>query len=145
MKRLDNIKFLRYYRVAIKNTLMNHPELSKSDLEYLFYLESFEYFTRQQIKDGTLMCRWDIKRDQRLIRDGWLKKTDYQPNTKRGEHHKYTVTKKCKIVIGKIYKQLLGIEKITENPYINEMFKSKTTINKGYQELIRLMNRDKER
>ncbi len=127
------------------NALRNNPDLGRADLEYLMYLDAFLWFTRKQIQEGKLACRWDIKRDQRLIREGWIKKTNYVPNTRLGEHNKYTITGKASRLINKMYKQLKGEEKISESPYSNAMFKNIKKIDKHYQEAIRLFNRDRER
>ena len=143
--RLDNTKFLKYIGLVRKNALNNNPTLRTSDLDYLCYLDSFEWFTTKQVREGNLAVRWDIKRWQRLQKDEWIKKTNYKPNTRLGEHNKYTLTTKAKLLVRRMEKQLLGLEKIPESPYTNQTFKQKTKANQRYAEAIKLFNRDKAR
>ena len=143
--RLENTKFLKYVGLVFRNAVYNEDTLNPSDLDYLCYLDAFEWFTTKQLKEGLLACRWDIKRFQRLQRDGWIKKTDYKPNTRIGEHNKYTLTTRGKLLVRKLEKQLLGLEKISESPYSNKIFKDKRKIDKHYAEAIKLFNRDKSR
>ena len=143
--RLENTKFLKYIGLVRKNALNNHPDLGPSDLDYLCYLDSFGWFTTKQVREGMLAVRWDIKRWQRLQRDGWIKKTDYKPNTRMGEHNKYTLTTKAKHLVRRLERQLLGLEEISESPYSNQTFKQKRKSNQRYAEAIKAFNRDKTR
>ena len=143
--RLENTKFLKYIGLVLKNALINEDTLNPSDIHYLCYLDSFEWFTTKQIREGNLAVRWDIKRWQRMQRDGWIKKTDYKPNTRLGEHNKYTLTTKGKHFVRRLERQLLGLEEISESPYTNQTFKQKRKSTTRYAEAIKAFNRDKTR
>lgn len=137
--------FMKYWAIVETNALQNNPTLKQADLKLLLYLESYEYYTSKAIKIGKLMIPRDVKRHQRLKREGWIKLVPGKYNHRAGEHDKLTLTTKARLLVTRIYKQLIGEESIPENPYSNEIFKKKRKVDDGYIEMIKIFNRDKER
>jgi|TARA_R100001244_G_scaffold125952_1_gene96215 DNA-binding PadR family transcriptional regulator len=149
MDRLDfrergelKVDFLKYYRLISRWATKNN-NLNVADLELLFYLDPIIYFTIDDFKDGTLFYSWDKDRFYRLQRDGWIDKTHFGGG-RRGDHNKYKVTQKGKLLINKIYRILIGEEDLPSSAKRNTIMKRKTYIDKVYSQAIKKFNKQKK-
>ena len=137
------VDFLKYYRL-VSRWACKTRSLNVADLELLFYLDPIKYFTIQDFKNGTLFYSWEPKRFYRLQEDGWIVKT-YNGKGRRGDHNKYVVSHKGKILINRIYKILIGEEDLPESARRNKIMKGDKYIDKVYRQAIKKFNRDKNR
>jgi len=148
MDRLDfvergeiKVDFLKYYRLVSRWATKNN-DLNVADLELLFYLDPIIYFTIEDFKNGTLFYSWDKERFYRLQRDGWLEKV-HKGVGRRGDHNKYKVSQRGKLLINKIYRILVGEEDIPSSARRNTVMKRKTYIDKVYSQAIKKFNKQK--
>ena len=136
------VDFLKNYRLvsrwATKNNNLNVP-----DLELLFYLDPIHYFTIDDFKTGTLFYSWDKERFYRLQQDGWIDKTHFGRG-RRGDHNKYKISQKGKLLINKIYRILVGQEDLPSSAKRNSIMKRKTYIDKVYSQAIKKFNKQKK-
>ena len=135
------VDFLKYYRLVSRWATKNN-DLNVADLELLFYLDPILYFTIEDFKDGTLLYSWDKERFYRLQRDGWIEKI-HKGIGRRGDHNKYKVSQKGKLLINKIYRILIGEEDIPSSAKRNSIMKRKTYIDKVYSQAIKKFNNQK--
>mgnify|MGYP003113403289 FL=1 len=149
MKRSDfvergelKVDFLKYYRLISRWATKNN-NLNVADLEFLFYLDPIMYFTIDDFKTGTLFYSWDKERFYRLQRDGWINKTHFGGG-RRGDHNKYKVSQKGKLLINKIYRILIGEEDLPSSAKRNSIMKRKTYIDKVYSQAIKKFNKQKK-
>jgi len=135
------VDFLKYYRLVSRWAAKNN-DLNIADLELLFYLDPILYFTINDFKDGTLFYSWDKERFYRLQREGWIDKT-HKGVGRRGDHNKYKVSQKGKLLINKIYRILIDKEDIPSSARRNTIMKRKTYIDKVYSQAIKKFNKQK--
>tara|TARA_R110002020_G_scaffold704_1_gene3482 strand:- start:1115 stop:1564 length:450 start_codon:yes stop_codon:yes gene_type:complete len=135
------VDFLKYYRLVSRWAARNN-DLNIADLELLFYLDPILYFTINDFKDGTLFYSWDKERFYRLQREGWIDKT-HKGVGRRGDHNKYKVSQKGKLLINKIYRILIDKEEIPSSARRNTIMKRKTYIDKVYSQAIKKFNKQK--
>tara|TARA_B100000287_G_scaffold9409_1_gene9409 strand:- start:392 stop:841 length:450 start_codon:yes stop_codon:yes gene_type:complete len=135
------VDFLKYYRLVSRWATKNN-NLNVADLELLFYLDPIFYFTIEDFKDGTLFYSWDKERFYRLQRDGWIEKI-HKGIGRRGDHNKYKVSQKGKLLINKIYRILIGEEDIPSSAKRNSIMKRKSYIDKVYSQAIKKFNNQK--
>ena len=135
------VDFLKNYRLVSRWATKNN-NLNVADLELLFYLDPILYFTIEDFKDGTLFYSWDKERFYRLQRDGWIEKI-HKGIGRRGDHNKYKVSQKGKLLINKIYRILIGEEDIPSSAKRNSIMKRKTYIDKVYSQAIKKFNNQK--
>jgi len=135
------VDFLKYYRLVSRWAAKNN-NLNVADLELLFYLDPILYFTINDFKDGTLFYSWDKERFYRLQREGWIDKT-HKGVGRRGDHNKYKVSQKGKLLINKIYRILIDKEEIPSSARRNTIMKRKTYIDKVYSQAIKKFNKQK--
>ena len=136
------VDFLKYYRLVSRWATKNN-DLSVADLELLFYLDPIVYFTIDDFKIGTLFYTWDKERFYRLQREGWIDKM-HSGGGRRGDHNKYKVSQKGKLLINKIYRILIGEEKLPSSARRNKIMKRETYINKVYSQAIKEFNKQKK-
>lgn len=91
--------------------MKSEHNLTSADYELLLYLNPLRFFVRQDFEDGTLLCNWERKRFERLLREGWIKCT-YKGIRRHGERNKYVVSPTGKKMIRKVYRILVGLDDI---------------------------------
>ena len=133
------VDFLKYYRLVSRWACTNY-DLGVADLELLFYLDPIKYFTIEDFKEGTLYYSWDKERFYRLQRNGWIEKI-HKGVGRRGDHNKYKVSQKGKLLITKIYRILIGKEDIPSSARRNKVMQRKTYIDKVYSQAIKKFNK----
>ena len=136
------VDFLKYYRLVSRWAVKNN-NLNIADLELLFYLDPILYFTIDDFKDGTLFYSWDKDRFYRLQREGWIDKI-HKGIGRRGDHNKYKVSQKGKLLINKIYRILIDEEDLPSSAKRNSIMKRKTYIDKVYSQAIKEFNKQKK-
>ena len=133
------VDFLKYYRL-VSRWACKENNISISDLELLFYLDPIKYFTIQDFKDGTFYYNWDKMRFYRLQSQEWLTKV-HKGNGRLGDHNKYTVSSKGQRLIARIYRILIGKEKLPESARRNTIMKREKYIDKVYAQAISKFNK----
>ena len=133
------VDFLKYYRL-VSRWACKENNISISDLELLFYLDPIKYFTIQDFKDGTFYYNWDKMRFYRLQSQEWLTKV-HKGNGRLGDHNKYTVSSKGQRLIARIYRILIGKEKLPESARRSKIMRKKTYIDKVYAQAINKFNK----
>ena len=135
------VDFLKYYRLVSRWAVKTN-DLNIADLELLFYLDPIIYFTIEDFKTGTLFYTWDKERFYRLQKQGWINKS-HSGGGRRGDHNKYKVSQKGKLLINRIYKILINEEELPTSAKRNKIMKRETYIDKVYSEAIKKFNKQK--
>ena len=148
MKRLEardikDMNLLKHYRVIRKWACRNNG-LNDADLELLIYFDCMEYFTKHDFKIGTYAYSWDNRRWNRLLKEGWIVVWRKRNRTTQ-KYHIYKVSFKCKQLISRMYRIMLGEEDIPTSEKRNSIMKGKTYTDKVLQTAINNVNKDKSR
>jgi len=92
---LKELNLLKHYRI-IRKWACKTNELNDADLELLIYLDAIDMFTKDDFKKGTYSFSWDNRRWNR--------------NHTTQKYHIYKVSFKCKQLISRMYRIMLGEE-----------------------------------
>jgi hypothetical protein len=141
-KDLREIKLLKYYRLVRKWACKTY-ELNDADLELLIYLDCKNFFTRNDFINGVYTYSWDKHRWDRLRKNGWID-VFKKRNRTTSKYSVYKVSTKCKHLISRIYRILLGEEDLPTYS-ANKFYKNKTYTDKVYNKAIDDMIKDNER
>ena len=109
---LKEIGLLKHYRIIRKWACKNN-NLNDADLELLIYLDSIEHFNKDDFKRGTYSYSWDNRRWNRLLKQGWIVVWRERNRTTQ-KYHIYKVSIKCKQLISRMYRIMLGEEDIVK-------------------------------
>ena len=134
---LKDLKLLKHYRI-IRKWACRMCDLKDADLELLIYLDAIEFFTKDDFKKGTYSYSWDNRRWNRLLKQGWIVVWRERNRTTQ-KYHIYKVSYKCKQLISRMYRIMLGEEDIPNN------LKQNTYSNKVLSFSINNLNKDKQR
>jgi|TARA_B110001452_G_scaffold60438_1_gene47143 hypothetical protein len=148
MKRLEardikDMNLLKHYRV-IRRWACRNNGLNDADLELLIYFDCMEYFTKHDFKIGTYAYSWDNRRWNRLLKEGWIVVWRTRNRTTQ-KYNIYKVSFKCKQLISKMYRIMLGEEDIPSSEKRNSIMRGKTYTDKVLQTAIHNVNKDKNR
>ena len=110
---LREFKILKHYRI-IRKWACKTCDLNDADLELLIYLEAIEHFTKDDFKKGTYSYSWDNRRWNRLLKQGWITVWRKRNRTTQ-KYHIYKVSTKCKQLISRMYRIMLGEEEMPLN------------------------------
>tara|TARA_B110000114_G_scaffold94578_1_gene99744 strand:+ start:655 stop:1101 length:447 start_codon:yes stop_codon:yes gene_type:complete len=148
MKRLEardikDMNLLKHYRVIRKWACRNNG-LNDADLELLVYFDCMEFFTKHDFKIGTYAYSWDNRRWNRLLKEGWIVVWRTRNRTTQ-KYNIYKVSFKCKQLISKMYRIMLGEEDIPSSEKRNSIMRGKTYTDKVLQTAIHNVNKDKNR
>jgi hypothetical protein len=148
MKRLEardikDMNLLKHYRVIRKWACRNNG-LNDADLELLIYFDCMEFFTKHDFKIGTYAYSWDNRRWNRLLKEGWIVVWRTRNRTTQ-KYNIYKVSFKCKQLISKMYRIMLGEEDIPFSAKRNSIMRGKTYTDKVLQTAIYNVNKDKNR
>jgi hypothetical protein len=110
--------------------------INSSDLDIILFLYSEKYFTYNKYQEINTICKWDKKRFDLLITNGWvelfIKKID--------NRSLYKLTTKSVKMCTSIYRKLHG-EEIPTHPNSNPMFARNVSFSdKIYRNMIKQMN-----
>ena len=139
---LKELNLLKHYRIIRKWACKNN-NLNDADLELLIYLEALDFFTKQDFKTGTYSYSWDNRRWNRLLKEKWIVVWRERNRTTQ-KYNIYKVSIKCKQLISRMYRIMLGEEDIpiTKN---NKIFNKDSYSNKVLTTSILNVNKDKQR
>lgn len=148
MRRLDakdikDLGLLKHYRI-IRRWACRNNDLTDADLELLIYFDCLEFFTKQDFKTGTYTYSWDKMRWDRLLKQGWIVVWRERNHTTQ-KYHIYKVSFKCKQLISRMYRIMLGEEDIPMTERSNVIMKGKQYRDTVMQSAINNVNKDKTR
>jgi len=98
---LKELNLLKHYRI-IRKWACKTCNLNDADLELLIYLDALDLFTKQDFKTGTYSYSWD---------NGWIVVWRKRNRTTQ-KYHIYKVSFKCKQLISRMYRIMLGEEEM---------------------------------
>ena len=99
---------------------------------------------REDFKIGTYSYSWDNRRWNRLLKQGWII-VWRQHNRTTQKYNIYKVSFKCKQLISRMYRIMLGTEDIPTSAHRNKIMKGKTYMDKVMITSINNVNKDKNR
>ena len=134
---VKNLNLLKHYRI-IRKWACKTCDLKDADLELLIYLDAINFFTKDDFVKGTYSYSWDNRRWNRLLKQGWIVVWRERNRTTQ-KYHIYKVSYKCKQLISRMYRIMLGEEDIPNK------LKQNTYSNKVLSFSINNLNRDKNR
>ncbi len=111
---LKDLQILKHYRIIRKWACKNNG-LTDADLEVLIYLDCMDLFTKHDFEQGVYSYSWDNRRWNRLISNGWIVVWRHRNRTTQ-KYNIYKVSFKCKQLIMRMYKIMLGEENIPTSP-----------------------------
>ena len=133
---LKEIGLLKHYRIIRKWACKSYG-LQEADLELLIYLDAIDFFTKNDFKKGTYSYSWDNRRWNRLLKQGWIIVWRERNRTTQ-KYNIYKVSIKCKQLISRMYRIMLGEEEMPTKKIKNNSYINKVTI-----KAINYANRDK--
>ena len=147
MKRLEardikDMNLLKHYRIIRKWAIKNN-NLNDADLELLIYFDCMEYFKKYDFMEGTYSYSWDNRRWHRLLKEGWIVVWRKRNHTTQ-KYHIYKVSFKCKQLISRMYRMMLGEEDMPISSR-NSIMKGKSYTDKVLKKAIEIVNKDKDR
>ena len=128
--------YLKYWRV-IRQYIKVKYGLTQSDLDVLLFLNTEGYFSKDKFDEFDSILSWDVKRFDRLLRDGWIEVFRKHSGRNKGL---YQMSYKGKAVVKSIYKKLNGEEmptSVSQNPIF---LKNVSYMDKRYRKAIENMN-----
>jgi hypothetical protein len=140
---IRDLNLLKHYRIIRKWACKNN-DLNDADLELLIYFDCMDLFTREDFKIGTYSYSWDNRRWNRLLKEGWILVWRKHNRTTQ-KYNIYKVSFKCKQLISRMYRIMLGTEDIPTSAARNKIMKGKTYIDKVMITSINNVNKDKNR
>ena len=141
-KDLREINLLKYYRL-VRRWACKTYKLTDADLELLVYLDCKKFFTRKDFEDGVYTYTWDKSRWERLRREGWID-VFKERNRTSSKYAVYKVSRKCGLLISRIYRILLAEEDLPTS-HRSTFYKNKTYTDKVFNKAIDDMINDKDR
>jgi len=132
----QNKDYLKYWRV-IRQYYKVKYNLTQSDLDVILFLNSEGYFSKDKFDEFDKILSWEVKRFDRLLRDGWI-----EVFRKRAGRFKalYTLSYKSKRIVTSIYKKLNGEEMPTSESANPIFLKNVSYMDKRYRDAIISMN-----
>ena len=142
-KDVRSSNLLKHYRIIRKWACKNY-NLNDADLELLIYFDCMDLFTREDFKIGTYSYSWDNRRWNRLLKEDWI--TVWRKHNRTTQKYNiYKVSFKCKQLISRMYRIMLGEEDIPTSLHRNKIMKGKTYMDKVMITYIEHVNKDKNR
>jgi hypothetical protein len=140
---LKDIGLLKHYRIIRKWACKNN-ELNDADLELLIYFDCMDHFTKHDFKMGTYSYSWDNRRWNRLLKNDWIVVWRNRNRTTQ-KYNIYKVSFKCKQLISRMYRIMLGEEDIPASERRNKIISGNSYTSKVLTQAIYNVNRDKTR
>lgn len=140
---IKRLNILKHYRIIRKWACRNN-DLNDADLELLIYLDCIDLFTKKDFEDGSYSYSWDNRRWNRLLKKGWIVVWRERNRTTQ-KYNIYKVSFKCKQLIQRVYRIMLGEEDIPTSERRNKIMKGKTYMDKVLITSINNVNKDKQR
>jgi hypothetical protein len=140
---IKELNLLKHYRIIRKWACKNN-DLNDADLELLIYLDSIGVFNIKDFKMGTYSYSWETRRWSRLVDSGWIVIWRKRNRTTQ-KHNMYQVSFKCKQLIHRIYRIMLGEEDLPISKRRNKLINGKSYTDKVLTKAIYNVNKDKNR
>ena len=140
---IRDLNLLKHYRLIRKWACRNN-NLNDADLELLIYFDCMDLFTKQDFKIGTYAYSWDNRRWNKMVKNNWIV-TWRQRNRTTQKYNIYKVSFKCKQLIARMYRIMLGEEDLPTSKRRNPIMKGKTYTDKVLITAIHNLNKDKTR
>lgn len=139
---IKQLGLLKHYRI-IRRWACRNNNLTDADLELLIYFDCMDFFTKQDYKIGTYAYSWNNRRWNDLLKEGWITVWRQRNHTTQ-KYNIYKVSFKCKQLISKMYRIMLGKEDIPTS-YRNSIMAGKTYSDTVMITAIENTNSDKTR
>ncbi len=136
---LKELNLLKHYRI-IRKWACKSCNLNDADLELLIYLDSLDLFNKDDFKKGTYSYSWDNRRWNRLLKQGWIKVWRKRNRTTQ-KYHIYKVSLKCKQLISRMYRIMLGEEDMP----LTKLQSNNSYMYKVTSQAVKYVNQDKKR
>ena len=133
---------MKHYRIIRKWACRNN-DLNDADLELLIYLDCMDMFRKKDFEDGAYSYSWDNRRWNRLLKQGWIVVWRHRNRTTQ-KYHIYKTSIRCKQLIKRIYRMMLGTEDIPTSES-NSIIRGNTYTDKVLKKAIYNVNKDKYR
>ena len=140
---IKKLNLLKHYRI-IRKWACKTSDIKEADLELLIYLDSIDLFTKDDFKKGTYSYSWDNRRWNKLLKQGWITVWRERNRTTQ-KYHIYKVSVKCKQLVSRMYRIMLGEEDIPTNKKTNKIMKGESYMDKVLSKSIIYVNKDKTR
>jgi hypothetical protein len=128
--------YLKYWRV-IRYFVKAKYKLSQADLDIILFLYSEKYFDKEKFDEFDELLSWDVKRFNRLLKEGWIQSFRKKVGNRRNV---YQLSYKASRMVHSIYQKLNG-EEIPVSNNTNPMFLRKVNYaDKVYRNMIKEMN-----
>ena len=148
MKKLDardvkDLNLLKHYRIIRKWACKNN-DLNDADLELLIYFDCMEFFSKHDFELGTYSYSWDNRRWNRLLKEDWIVVWRHRNRTTQ-KYNIYKVSFKCKQLVSRMYRIMLGEDDIPTSDRRNKLINGDSYTDKVLTQAIYNVNKDKER
>ena len=140
---IKELNLLKHYRIIRKWACKNN-DLTDADLEVLIYLDCMDLFSKYDFEQGVYSYSWDNRRWGRLLKDGWIVVWRHRNRTTQ-KYNIYKVSFKCKQLIMRIYRIMLGEDDIPTSARRNKLIAGDTYTDKVMTKAIYNVNKDKQR
>ena len=140
---VKDLNLFKHYRIVRKWACKNN-NLNDADLELLIYLDCMDLFSKQDFMTGSYSYSWDNRRWNRLLKEGWIEVWRERNRTTQ-KYHIYKVSFKCKQLILRMYRIILGVEDIPTSTRRNKIMKGQSYTDKVLITSINNVNKDKNR
>lgn len=139
---IKDMNLFKYYRL-VRRWACKTYNLTDADLELLIYLDCKGHFTRDDFSKGVYTYTWDKTRWERMRKEGWIDVWRHRNRTTI-KYSIYETSFKCKQLINRIYRILLGEEDL---PFSQRsvFYKNKSYTDKVFNKAIDDMIKDKDR
>lgn len=128
--------YLKYWRV-IRYFVKAKYKLTQADLDIILFLYSEKYFDKSKFDEFDELLSWDVKRFNRLLKEGWIQSFRKKVDNRRAV---YQLSYKGSRMVHSIYQKLNG-EEIPVSNNTNPMFLRKVNYSdKVYRNMIKEMN-----
>lgn len=139
---VKDLGLLKHYRI-IRRWACKNNNLTEPDLELLIYFDCMDFFTKQDFKIGTYAYSWNNRRWNDLLKQGWIMIWRERNHTTQ-KYNIYKVSFKCKQLISRMYRIMLGKEDIPTS-HRNTIMTGKTYMDTVAITAIENVNKDKTR
>ena len=140
---LKDLNILKHYRIIRKWACKNN-DLTDADLEVLIYLDCMDLFSKHDFEQGVYSYSWDNRRWNRLIQNGWIVVWRHRNRTTQ-KYNIYKVSFKCKQLIMRMYRIMLGEDDIPTSARRNKLIKGNSYTDKVMTQAIYNVNKDNTR
>ena len=140
---IKDLNLLKHYRLIRKWACRNN-NLNDTDLELLIYFDCMDLFTKQDFKIGSYAYSWDNRRWNKMIKNNWIVVWRNRNRTTQ-KYNIYKVSFKCRQLIARMYRIMLGEEDVPTSKRRNSIMHGKTYTDKVLITAIKNVNKDKNR